>query len=306
VNPDGKYQPGIGERESYTLFWLPMYSEGLPFSRDQWMQDLSHSTVIDLSGILGPAGETYMISIKEKESAWRGGDDASGARLTPRVKRLRAISPIFTTSAEDSARSGLEEIFIFGKNEALVGRASYEVSTGALEDIISIPRHGLSLVRGEDNLSRTKFINLLIPFVFVIGAALISYEIFYSSVKEARRKTGGMPIQIDFAFFGYTAVLVDIYLDFAFHDFIGPAGLVLIHGFVCLLFWFRFGIWALLPVIELGLALLAMAFFKQLSPVMIFFPASICSWLMCLLVQGAVSPGVMPEIKFIEKMKREY
>ena len=48
--------------------------------------------------------------------------------------------------------------------------------------------------------------------------------------------------------------------------------------------------------------LFAMIFFKQLSPVMIFFPASICSWLMCLLVQGAVSPGKLPELKFIDKL----
>jgi hypothetical protein len=305
VNPNGKFKPGSGSTESYTIYWIPMYTAGVPMERGHWGTNLSEETMIDIAGQVGPPGEVYAIVIRDTRDSWHSGHfNVSTGDDTARALTARGLNPILADDRSlDDTLAGYEDVYLIGRNGSFVARGRYEVATGLLMDMVSMTRNGEGLIRTKDNMSRTEFIDLLLPFVVLVSAVLAGYEIFVVSVKAARRKMG-IPVAMDFAFYGYTAALVDVYIDFVFHPFVNSLALIGIHLLIVPLFWFRLGRWSILPFMEIIVAFITLITFDSFMPGFTYFPASLCAWLMAILSQGTISPGIIPKLEYFKKLTK--
>jgi hypothetical protein len=298
VYPDGMHRLGdTAKRPYYTLFWVPVYFQGFPMMREAWVQDLSRSSLVDLTGFLGPAGATYNIAIRNEDGQWYNAqwEDTKIGEAAPRALAIRGVNPLLREWG-DIIKSGesTREIYFLGAGHSIAGRASYNATNGLMVYAVSFAQNGVSLTLGNDNMPRQKFTSLLLPFILVVAVGLAFWEVFGSSVK-AEREGKGLPLETEFAIVGYTAILVDLYYDFVFFTQGSDLITILLHLALTVLIWYRFSWWALLPAMEVVIALISWLALGSLQPAFSFFPAATGAWLLALLIEGRLTPGKWPK-----------
>jgi hypothetical protein len=297
IDIEGLHQPnGSGQRPSYTLYSIPIYFHALPMFRNKWAEHLVQSSMIDMTGFLGPEGTTYSIGIRSPDGKWYDSQwEITSSEGAARTLALKGVDPVLK-KWNDITGTGAEilEIYFLGAGRSIVGRAGYDATNGLMVYAVSFAGNGASLTLESDNLPRNKFNAMLLPFMLGAVVALSFYEIFWSSVK-AERQGKGMPVEVEFAILGYTAVLVDLYYDYIYYANASPALSVLIHAGLIALMWHRLGWWALLPLVELGLALFNAVFLDSMQLTFTCFPGAVGAWLLALMIQGTLSPGQRPK-----------
>ncbi|HUT53389.1 MAG TPA: hypothetical protein VM658_08365 [bacterium] len=298
VDKQGKYRLSGSSSSYYTLFWMPVFSRSVPLLSGRWTSDLTASGLVDVTGFLGPPNQTYAIALGRP----RGGLSLGGKEGASGLEIIPVQNPMLRGDRWRDENDNPQCIMYFlGAGEAVAGMASYDGSSGLLLNAMSFARQGLSLTLRETNFPTNRMRMMLLPFVLATATALAFYEMFWSSVKESG-SGDGLPVPIEFAIIGYSAVLVDVYFDFFYFHLAGTNFLLAVHFFMVFLIWLRLGWWAALPAMEIAWAVVVWMFYGTIDPVFTYFPASLSAWFLALMIQGALSPGTLPKLPERKKM----
>jgi hypothetical protein len=298
VGLDGNYRESDDSPAYLTLFWVPTQYSGLSLFKKHWIRQLTGSAVIDVTGFLGPPGNVYAIAVKDKSGGFFFGkwDISKGDQTFFSEKALKRNPLLNEFDARENLLNQRKTIFFIGPENSFVGRATYDSSTGVLIRAISFTKSGLSLILSESDYPTNRLRRILLPYVLVIAVALAFYEMYWSSA-QGSEKSEDLPVHVDFAIFGYTSVLVDLYLDLYFYQLAGNLILIGAHLFMVFLFLFRFGWWwAALPAMEMIFFLVVWLLIGNAHYVFTYFPASLGAWFLALMIEGKVSPGALPKL----------
>lgn len=262
VDEDGVFRYR-GELSSYTLFWLPV-PHGIPVLYAREVKILAQATIVDLTGFLGTPMESYPMMLKDQHKDF-------------------------------SAKRGaywIQDVELLGRNNAVAGVASYEVSTGLLLSAVSYSGRGQQLEHEKSNFPLGRFRSILLPCVLLTACGLAGYEIFWPYFFLRRRYI--LP-PTEFAMLGYCALLLDVYFDYFYFYLVDEKVLLVVHLLVMALFFYRLGWWATLPLMEIIAAGLTMISTQSVQPALAYFPSTFAAWFLAFVFQGQLSPGQWPE-----------
>jgi len=158
-----------------------------------------------------------------------------------------------------------------------VASGIYDTTCGIMEELEVYNDDGLG-VFGLDKtsypMSRNR--NFAVTYVAIVAVLILLYHFIVRRKKTDDKKI--FRLETDLLILGVIALLVDEYIDIWLFHWTGPWLLVIIHVIAISFVAWRFGLWFVLPLLELFWAGSLASASRSIIPQLAFSPALIIVW----------------------------
>jgi hypothetical protein len=247
----GTYLKDGMDTGTYPILWVrfPPQEEMTWPGRSHFARKVSEIEVTDLTGLIGPGGAVYKLHSEHTTVLW---SSYIGSQFSHKVDLLDHKGNVKASGIYDTTCGMMEELTLY--------------KDGAMGTI--------SLKASDYRISRNRNLGLL--YSVITGIIILIYHFIFR-----RRNTEDAKLfllETDLLILGFLAVFVDQWADIWFYHCTGEIGLVIIHLLVCAFVFWRFGWWAIIPLLELAWSGAFAMVSESLIPQLGYCPAIFITW----------------------------
>jgi hypothetical protein len=246
---EGTYLKGGIDTGTYPVLWVRFPAQEKMNRPSRFAELISQLKVTDLTGLLGPRGRVYKLHAEESTILW---SPIIGSQFSHPVDILDARGRVVASGIYDTTCGMAEELTVF-KN-------------GVMGTI--------TLTETDFPISRNRNLGLL--YTAILSVLLLLYHFIQRRKKIEDKRL--FRVETDLIILGIIVVMVDVWVDIWFFHCVKAAGLVILHVLVIGLVFWRFGLWGIFPLVELGWAAAFAVASREFTPQFAFFPGIVITW----------------------------